>query len=144
MYNVVNFTGNNLGVNHPIHLLGMGDPKDIWSLVKAGIDTFDCVSPTRLARHGGALMKNETGKINIYNKQYENKNTAIDKNCLCETCQNFSLSYLHHLFKTNELLGLQLLTLHNIFFMNELMNTIRESIKKDRLEEAEKEWYYSK
>ena len=56
MYNVVNFTGNKLGANHPIHLLGIGDPKDIWSLVRAGIDTFDCVSPTRLARHGGALM----------------------------------------------------------------------------------------
>jgi len=144
MYNVVNFTGRKLGVNHPIHLLGIGDPKDIWSLVKAGIDTFDCVSPTRLARHGGALMKNETGKINIYNKQYENKNSPIDKNCLCETCQNFSLSYLHHLFKTNELLGFQLLTLHNIFFMNELMNIIRAAIKKDRLEEAENEWYYKK
>ena len=143
MYNVVNFTGNKLGVNYPIHLLGIGDPKDIWNLVKAGIDTFDCVSPTRLARHGGALMKNETGKININNTQYENKNTPIDTNCLCETCQNFSLSYLHHLFKTNELLGLQLLTLHNIFFMNDLMNIIREAIEKDRLEEAEKEWYYS-
>ena len=68
----------------------------------------------------------------------------IDSNCLCETCKNFSLSYLHHLLKTNELLGLQLLTLHNIFFMNDLMNIIRKAIEKDRLEEAEKEWYYNK
>ena len=113
-------------------------------MVKEGVDTFDCVSPTRLARHGGALMRSESGKININNAQYENEKNPIDSNCLCHTCQNFSLSYLHHLLKTNELLGLQLLTLHNIFFMNDLMNIIREAIEKDRLEDAEKEWYYSK
>ena len=144
MYKVVNFTSNKLGVNHPIHLLGIGDSKDIWRLVKEGVDTFDCVSPTRLARHGGALMRSESGKININNAQFENEKNPIDPTCLCETCQNFSLSYLHHLFKTNELLGLQLLTFHNIFFMNDLMNIIREAIEKDRLEEAEKEWYYIK
>ena len=86
--------------------------------VKKGIDTFDCVSPTRLARHGGALMRSESGKININNAQYKNEKNPIDPTCLCETCQNFSLSYLHHLFKTNELLGLQLLTFHNIFLIS--------------------------
>ncbi len=143
MHNIVNFTGKKIGFNHPIHLLGIGDPKDIWSLVKSGIDTFDCVNPTRLARHGSALIKSSKGRININNLQYSNNKRPIDLNCICETCKNFSLSYLHHLFKTNELLGLQLLTLHNIFFMNELMKIIREAIEKDKLEEAEQEWYYN-
>ena len=143
MHNIVNFTGKKIGFNHPIHLLGIGDPKDIWSLVKSGIDTFDCVNPTRLARHGSALIKSSKGRININNLQYSNNKKPIDLNCLCETCKNFSLSYLHHLLKTNELLGLQLLTLHNIFFMNKLMKIIRDAIEKDKLEEAEKEWYYN-
>ena len=65
MYRVVNFTAPKLGNKHPIHLLGIGDPRDIWSLVKSGVDTFDCVSPTRLARHGSALTKGKVGKINI-------------------------------------------------------------------------------
>jgi len=143
MHNIVNFTASKLGVNHPVHLLGIGDPNDIWKLVKSGIDTFDCVSPTRLARHGSVLVKSIEGKINICNSKYEMEKNPIDLNCLCHTCKNFSAAYLHHLFKINEVLGLQLLTLHNIFFMNELMTYIRNAIEKDRLDEAEKEWYIS-
>ena len=141
MHNVVNFTGCNLGSNHPIHLLGIGEPKDIWELVKSGIDTFDCVIPTRLARHGGALTRKKKGKINIKNSKYENDKNPIETDCLCEVCKNYSLSYLHHLFKSNELTGLNLLTLHNIFYMNKLMDFIRTSIEKNRLNEAEREWY---
>ena len=124
MYNIVRYTSNKLGLQHPIHLLGIGDPVDIWRLVKEGIDTFDCVSPTRLARHGSALIRNNNAKININNSQYENEKKPIDENCLCETCKNYSLSYIHHLLKTNELLALQLITLHNIFYMNFLMTFI--------------------
>ncbi|MBS56672.1 MAG: tRNA guanosine(34) transglycosylase Tgt [Rickettsiales bacterium] len=141
MHNVVNFTSNKLGTNHPIHLLGIGDPNDIWKLVKSGIDTFDCVSPTRLARHGGALIRGKNGKININNSQYKNDLNPIESDCLCETCKNYNRSYLHHLFKSNELIGLHLLTLHNMFFMNNLMSIIRTSIKKDALEDAEKKWF---
>jgi len=141
MYNVVNFTSPRLGKNHPIHLLGIGDPNDIWNLVKSGIDTFDCVSPTRLARHGTALTKGKIGKINIKNKNFAEKLSPIDENCNCSTCRKYSAAYLHHLFKSSELLGLQLITAHNIFFMNKLMHTIRDSINNDNLEEAEKEWF---
>ncbi len=141
MYKIVNYTGCKLGLKHPIHLLGIGDPKDIWHLVKSGIDTFDCVSPTRLARHGSALVKTKIGKINLNNKKYFGSKEAIDKSCLCETCRNFSASYIHHLFKTKELLGLQLLSLHNVFFINEMMKCIRKAIKEDRLDEAEIEWF---
>ena len=141
MYNIVDFTANILGIDHPIHLLGIGDPNDIWTLVKSGIDTFDCVSPTRLARHGSALIKSSEGKININNSKYQIDKKPIDINCLCHTCKNFTIAYLHHLFKINEVLGLQLLTIHNVFFMNKLMSFIREAILKDRLDEAKKEWY---
>ena len=141
MYKVVNFTAPKLGDNHPVHLLGIGDPRDIWTLVKSGIDTFDCVSPTRLARHGSALIKGKRGKLNIKNKHFIEDLSPIDKNCGCSTCRNYSLAYLHHLFKSSELLGLQLITAHNIYFMNNLMNIIRGSIENDNLDEAEKEWF---
>ena len=140
MYRVVNFTAPKLGNKHPIHLLGIGDPRDIWSLVKSGVDTFDCVSPTRLARHGSALTRGKVGKINIKNKKYANQMSPIDETCNCPTCSNYTLAYIHHLFKAGELLGLQIVTAHNIFFMNKLMSDIRKSIENDNLEEAEKEW----
>ena len=138
---VVNFSARKLGELHPIHLLGIGDPNDIWNLVKDGIDTFDCVSPTRLARHGSALIRSKKGKLNIKNSQYESSLEAIDSKCNCSTCKNYSLSYIHHLFKTEELLGLQLLTIHNIYFMNSLMVKIREAINSDNLDKAELNWY---
>ena len=140
MYRVVNFTAPKLGNKHPIHLLGIGDPRDIWSLVKSGVDTFDCVSPTRLARHGSALTKGKVGKINIKNKKYANQMSPIDETCICPTCSSYTLSYIHHLFKAGELLSLQLVTAHNIYFMNKLMSDIRKSIENDNLEHAEKEW----
>ena len=140
-YRVVNFTAPKLGNKHPIHLLGIGDPRDIWNLVKSGVDTFDCVSPTRLARHGSALKKGKVGKINIKNKKYANQMSPIDQTCNCHTCLNYTLAYIHHLFKAGELLGLQLVTAHNIFFMNKLMSNIRESIENDNLDLAEKEWF---
>ena len=141
MYEVVNFTAPKLGNKNPIHLLGIGDPTDIWKLVKSGIDTFDCVSPTRLARHGSALVKGKIGKKNIKNNEYSNDLSPIDINCACSTCKKYSIAYLHHLFKSGELLGLQLITAHNIYFMNELMQLIRDSINNDCLEEAEKDWF---
>ena len=141
MYKIVNFTAPKLGHKHPIHLLGIGDPNDIWNLVKSGIDTFDCVSPTRLARHGSALIKGKKSKLNIKNKKFSDDLSPIDKNCKCSTCSNYSLAYLHHLFKADELLGLQLITSHNIYFMNELMNIIRDGIENDNLEQAEKKWF---
>ncbi len=141
MYKIVNFIGNKLDHKHPIHLLGIGDPKDIWSLIKSGIDTFDCVSPTRLARHGTALIRSREGKININNSKYAEDKKPIENECKCTTCSNYSLSYIHHLFKTNELLGLNLVTVHNIFFMNNLMQIIRKAIEEDQLEKAEQLWY---
>ena len=97
--------------------------------------------PTRLARHGSALIKGKLGKKNIKNNEFSNDLSPIDNNCNCSTCKNYSLAYIHHLFKAGELLGLQLITAHNIYFMNELMKLIRNSIKNDSLDKAEKEWF---
>ncbi len=140
MKEVVNFTASKLNNIRPVHLLGIGDPSDIWSFVEQGIDTFDCVSPTRLARHGSALVKGKKGKINIKNAINKNKMCPIDNECQCYTCRNFTLSYLHHLFVSQELLALQLLTNHNVYFMNKLMKIIRESIKENNFEDKRKEW----
>ena len=140
MQEVVSFTASKLNNDRPVHLLGIGDPIDIWTFVEQGIDTFDCVSPTRLARHGSALVKGRKGKINLKNSKYKNKLKPIDDKCLCYTCKNFTLSYLFHLFASKELLALQLLTNHNVFFMNDLMKTIRDAIKEGNYEYKKKEW----
>ncbi|MDC0056605.1 tRNA guanosine(34) transglycosylase Tgt, partial [Alphaproteobacteria bacterium] len=141
MHQIVQYTASKLKDKHPIHLLGIGDPSDIWSLVRWGVDTFDCVSPTRLARHGAALIKTRFGKINIKNSKYREDLNPIDDQCQCQTCTKYSLSYLHHLLKSDELLGLMLITSHNMYFMNDLMLYIRKAIKEDKLLEAEKNWY---
>ena len=140
MHEIVSFTASRLENSKPVHLLGIGDPSDIWKFVEHGIDTFDCVSPTRLARHGSALVKGKRNKINLKNKKFKENFNPIDSNCNCYTCKNFTLSYLHHLFVSDELLALQLVTNHNIYFMNELMETIRNSINNNVFEEAKKEW----
>ena len=141
MYEMVNYTALKIQDKYPVHLLGIGDPKDIWNLVRSGVDTFDCVSPTRLARHGAALINNINGKINIKNSSFKNDLSPLIDNCSCLVCKDYSKAYLHHLFKTNELLGLQLLTIHNIYFMNTLMTYIRKAINEDSLDKAEKNWY---
>ena len=143
MYEVVKFTSSKLNSLRPIHLLGIGDQVDIWKLVKYGVDTFDCVSPTRLARHGTALVRTKKGKINLHNAKYREKIEPIDSNCQCLTCKKYTVSYLHHLLKSEELHGLNLITGHNIYFMNFLMDYIRQSIDSDILDEAEKNWYLS-
>ena len=140
MKDVVSYTASKLNCTRPVHLLGIGDPLDIWTFVEQGIDTFDCVSPTRIARHGSALVKGKRGKINLKNAAYKENLRPIDENCKCYTCQNFSLSYLYHLFASKELLGLQLVTNHNVFFMNNLMKIIRSSINEGNFEDKKNEW----
>ena len=141
MNNIVQYTASNLGNNHPVHLLGIGDQVDIWNFVRWGIDTFDCVNPTRLARHGAVLTRNKKGKINIKNKTYREDFNKLDEICGCSTCNNYTRSYLHHLFKINEILGLQLLTIHNIYYMNRMMQWIRDAINNDKLDQAQSEWF---
>jgi queuine tRNA-ribosyltransferase len=126
-------------------LLGIGGVEDIFFGVAQGIDTFDCVHPTRLGRHGGALVKPDVkgakkGQLNLNNAFHRNDNSPLDPKCLCPTCKNYTRAYIHHLLKAGELLAYPLLTAHNVYFMNRLMTSIREAIKTDSLEECKKEW----
>ncbi len=124
----------------PVHLLGVGDVEDLWELVQHGIDTFDCVAPTRIARHGWALSRfGKNFRLNMYNAQYRDDPNPLDETIISEA-SGFSRAYIHHLLKANEILGMHLLALHNAAFMNALLAEIRASIREDRYEAAKKEW----
>lgn len=144
MYEIVSHTATKLSDERPIHLLGIGGIKDVFAGVKCGIDTFDCVHPTRLARHGGALVMGGDQKgrehINIKNSQFRFDNSPIEPVCDCYTCKNYSKAYLHHLIKAQEMLALSLITIHNVRFMNRCFEAIREAIEQDNLDEIEKKW----
>lgn len=127
MFKVLDWSTPLLPENKPKHLLGIGSPEDIWEAVKRGIDTFDCVAPTRLGRNGSALMP--SGKnLNIKSGRYLKDKNPIDKKCRCYTCQNYTRAYLSHLFKASEMLGPILTTMHNLYFMENLMRAIRRKI----------------
>lgn len=119
----------------PRHLLGIGEIEDIFESVSRGMDFFDCVAPTRRARHGSLFIHPENGgtKANsftthITNKRFKTDSNPVDPNCHCYVCQNFTRAYIHHLFSGNELLAFQLATYHNLFFMTSLMSQIRMAI----------------
>jgi queuine tRNA-ribosyltransferase len=112
--------------NKPRHLLGIGEVVDLFEGVENGVDFFDCVAPTRMARHGS--LHTEKGKINIKNKRFKSDFSPIDKNCECYTCQNYSRAYISHLIRENEILGMTLGSIHNLFFIVNLTEKIRVSI----------------
>ena len=125
--------------NKPRYLMGVGKPEDIVESVKRGIDMFDCVIPTRNARNG--FLFTRYGKLNIRNSRYRLDTNPIDKLCGCYTCQNYSRSYLRHLDKCNEMLGAHLNTIHNLYYYQELMQTIRESIENDKFDDFMLQFY---
>lgn len=131
MYEVLNWTLPILPEKKPKHLLGIGSTEDIMKCVKQGIDTFDCVIPTRLGRNGAALTKK--GNINLKSAQYKLDKNSIEKGCECYTCGHFSRYYLWHLFKANEMLGPILATIHNLYFMENLMREIRDKINSGKI-----------
>ena len=138
MHDVVAMAAEHLNPARPTHLLGIGGIQDIWNGVTAGIDTFDCVHPTRLARHGGALINPSDHDasestparehINLSKACFRDDPRPIDATCPCRTCQTLSRAYLHHLFRAKEMLGPIALTLHNVTFMNLLMARVRHQI----------------
>lgn len=115
------------------YLMGVGTPVDILEGVRRGVDLFDCVMPARNARHGHLFTWN--GIININNACYEKDDRPLDEGCNCPVCQNFSRSYLRHLLKAKEVLGLRLNVMHNLYFYNELMEKIRTAIEQDNFDE---------
>jgi queuine tRNA-ribosyltransferase len=115
-----------LPYDKPRYLMGVGAPEDIVECVARGVDIFDCALPTRVARNGA--LYTPTGRIDIENAVYRQQAEPVDKTCRCYTCQNFSAAYLHHLFRSKELLAYRLATIHNLAFMSNLVQTIRKSI----------------
>jgi len=115
------------------YLMGVGDPIDIIEGVMRGVDIFDCVAPTRIARHGNAHTK--YGKINLRNSKYKEDFTPIESNCDCYACKNFTKAYVRHLLISEEVLGQRLLSIHNIRFLTRLVEDIRTNIENDSLEE---------
>ncbi|MDR0677294.1 MAG: tRNA guanosine(34) transglycosylase Tgt [Holosporaceae bacterium] len=142
MYEVVEMAMNGLDISRPIHLLGIGGISDIFRGVEIGIDTFDCVHPTRIARHGAALVKKNGTRehINLKNTMYAQDDNPIENDCNCSTCKGFSRAYLHYLLKANELLAFPAITIHNIKFMNKLMGEIREGIQNKTLDIVREKW----
>lgn len=124
--NVVRIVNTILPEGKPRHLLGIGEPADIFEGVEAGCDTFDCVMPTRNARNGSILTKN--GKINITNSKYRENFLPIDNECKCYTCKNHSSAYISHLFHSDELLFNTLTSIHNVHFLVDLVRNIRNSM----------------
>lgn len=127
--------------DRPVHFLGIGRIKDVFTFVKMGIDTFDCVIPTRLARHGVAFIKGQSGEtINLNKAKFREDPEPLDPENAIPASRDFSKAYIHHLLKSEELLALQLLAQHNVATINRLMREIRAAIPKGRLDALEKEW----
>mgnify|MGYP000908415005 CR=1 FL=1 len=127
MYSTIELLEGNLPINKPRYLMGVGEPEDLLEGVSRGIDMFDCVLPTRLARHGTAYTT--TGKLAIRNAQYTEDFSPLDPECDCPVCSQYTRAYLRHLIKSGEILGLRLLSYHNVYFLVELMKRIRESLQ---------------
>ena len=119
-------------INKPRYLMGVGTPADLIRCVARGVDMFDCVIPTRNGRNGQLFTYN--GKINIKNAKYKNDHTPIDSSGICDLSNNYSKSYLHHLYKTNEILGYRIASQHNLSFYVRIMSDIRDAIKKDNFQ----------
>ena len=132
MFKTIEYTEPFMDTNKPRYLMGVGKPEDIIGAVKRGIDMFDCVLPTRSGRNGQAFTSR--GEINIKNARHTKDPRPLDEACDCNTCKNYSRAYLHHLFKANEILGLMLLSDHNINFYQNMMMGIRKSIKNGNFE----------
>jgi len=136
---VLEFTTPLLPENKPRYLMGVGSPGMILDAVERGVDMFDCVLPTRIARHGTAMTSK--GRIIIKNKQYERDFTPLDEACDCYTCKHYTKAYLRHLFKADEILGYRLLSIHNVRFLINLTTNIRKAIKEDRFLEYKEKVY---
>lgn len=139
MYSMSEVVCDLLPWDRPRYLMGVGMPEDIIEAVARGVDMFDCVAPTRMARTG--TLFTSQGKINIRNEKYKKDFTPPDPECDCYTCQNFTKAYLRHLFNAEEISAYVLNTIHNLRFYHRLMEDIRRSIKEGRFEEFRRSWY---
>ena len=137
-YKMVRYATKYLPKDKVRYLMGVGDPIDIVENVINGVDIFDCVSPTRLARHGHALTK--YGKINLKNAKYKRDFSPISEECDCYACKNYTKAYIKHLINCDETLGARLLSIHNIRYLIHLTEELRDAIKEDRILEYREEF----
>ena len=139
MYETLEFTTGLLPTDAPRYLMGVGSPEDLVECVARGIDMFDCVLPTRIARNGALFSRD--GRVNIDTAPFKSKDRPIDEGCDCYTCRTFSAAYLHHLFKSKELLAYRLATIHNLRFVLSLMEEMRFAILNGTFEQYRTEFH---
>ena len=146
LYEVIDWTVSNIDPNKPRHLLGIGEVDDIFEAISLGIDTFDCVIPTRLGRMGHVFISPPTGNVrnrfryDITKAKFEKDKKPLDSKCKCYVCQNFSRAYINHLFRSKELLAYNLASYHNVYFLNNLVFQIRDSILSKNFEKLKRNW----
>ena len=133
MYHILDVTVEHLPQNKPTYLMGVGTPINILEAVERGVDFFDCVYPSRNGRHGHVYTNH--GKLNLFNKKFELDKRPIEEGCNCPACISYSRGYIRHLLKANEMLGMRLCVLHNLYFYNTMMSEIRTAIREGRYTE---------
>ena len=133
MYHILDVTVEHLPQNKPTYLMGVGTPINILGAVERGVDFFDCVYPSRNGRHGHVYTNH--GKLNLFNKKFELDKRPIEEGCTCPACRSYSRGYIRHLLKANEMLGMRLCVLHNLYFYNTMMSEIRTAIREGRYTE---------
>ncbi|MGI0153300.1 tRNA guanosine(34) transglycosylase Tgt [Pseudidiomarina sp. WS423] len=139
MMRVLDYITPAMPIDKPRYLMGVGKPEDLVEAVRRGVDMFDCVMPTRNARNGHLFIS--TGVVKIRNAVHRTDTGPLDPECDCYTCKNYSRAYLHHLDRSNEMLGGRLNTIHNLHFYQKVMQDLRDAIEADRLEEHVAEFY---
>lgn len=133
MYHILDVTVEHLPKDKPTYLMGVGTPINILEAVDRGVDFFDCVYPSRNGRHGHVYTN--YGKLNLFNKKYELDKRPIEEGCDCPACRSYSRGYIRHLLKANEMLGMRLCVLHNLYFYNTMMSETRTAIRENRYTE---------
>lgn len=139
MYEMLEVTTPLLPTNKPRYLMGVGSPDALIEGSMRGVDMFDCVLPTRIARNGTTMTS--SGRLVVRNKAYERDFGPLDPECSCYTCRNYSRAYLRHLIKADETFGIRLTTYHNLHFLIELMRKVRQAIAEDRLGDFKEEFF---
>ena len=146
MYEIIDWTIKNVSEEKPKHMLGIGEVDDIFEIIERGIDTFDCVIPTRLGRTGFFFVSPKEGnlknrfRLSVDKSMFSEDKKPLDPNCKCYVCQNFTRGYINHLFKAKELLSYTLLSYHNVYFLINLTKLIRESIINGNFQSLKKTW----
>jgi len=138
MYEMIEVVDDSLPKTHPRYLMGVGFPEDLIEAIRRGIDLVDCVAPTRMGRNGAVFTRD--GRLNIKRTEFRTDPRPLDIDCDCASCSRFSRAYIRHLFVSDEILGLRLLSLHNVHFLLSLARSAREAIKSGDLEQWARDW----